>query len=226
MVDEARVERYGLYAATPPPDPYEHELFSWSAIIAGTLIAIALGFTLNVLGAAIGASTMSPFQTLEDQAPEWSIAGGLWVVFSNLVAIQVGAFVAARAARHPDHHHGVLQGLAVWALSFVVAFAVIGAGLSGLLNDVGGANAVEGAVNAAQAATGEATGAPRELTPAEVDAAQDAAALTAWWAFAMMVLGAVGGMAGGYLGSKHPNWHRRSVTLAHAARPVTLADKV
>lgn len=78
------------------------------------------------------------------------------------------------------------------------------------------------AVNAAQAATGEATGATPQLTPAETDAVQDAAALTAWFAFAMMVMGAVGAIAGGKLGSDHPDWHDRE----RIARAVTMADKV
>ena len=102
---------------------------------------------------------------------------------------------------------------------------VLGFGVSGILAGADGMTIEETAsraVNAAQAATGEATGAAATLTPAEVDAVQDATALTAWWAFAMMVLGAVGAIAGGKLGSDHPDWHERE----RLPRPVTMADKV
>ena len=167
----------------PAPHPYSHPLVDWGAAIAGTLVAIAIGFALLVLGVAIGATAINPWQGASEQAPVWTIGGGLWVLFSNLVALQVGAFVAVRSARWPDHHSGMLQGLVVWALAFFVAAAVLGFGV-----EVSGA-----AVNAAQAASGEATGATPQLTPAETDAVQDAAALTAWFAFAMMVMGAVGG---------------------------------
>ena len=68
----------------------------------------------------------------------------------------------------------------------------------------------------------EATGAAQQLTPSETDAVQDAAALTAWWAFATMVLGAVGAIAGGKLGSEHPDWHARE----RMERPTTLADRL
>jgi hypothetical protein len=203
---------------------YDHSLIDWGSVIGGTVIAIAIGFTLNLLGVAIGATALNPFEAASDQAPGLTLGGGLWVAFSNLVAIQVGAFVAARAAKHPDHHHGALQGLAVWALSFVIALAALGVGVSGML--AAASNSVHGvaqaATDAAQSATGQASGAPRVLSPDEAAAAKTAAATVAWWAFATMVLGAVGGVAGGKLGAAHPDWHVRN----RRQRPVTLADKV
>jgi choline dehydrogenase-like flavoprotein len=142
--------------------------------------------------------------------------------FSNLVAMQVGAFVAVRSARWTDHHSGMLQGLIVWALVFTLAAAALGLGVGGLL--AGGASAEQAgraAVDAAQAATGAPTG-PDRLSPAEADAVQDVAALTAWWAFVTMALGAVGAVAGGKLGSEHPDWRERE----RADRPVTMADRL
>ena len=174
-----------------------------------TAIAIAIGFALLILGVAIGATAINPWAGTSEQAPAWTIGGGLWIIFSNLVALQIGAFFAVRAARWPDHHSGMLQGLLVWALAFTVAAGVLGFGVSGVLNNVSPDRAAHAAVNAAQAVTGERTGAAPKLTPSETDAVQDAAALTAWWAFATMVLGAVGAVAGGKLGAAHPDWHHR-----------------
>lgn len=215
-------------AVRPAPHPYSHPLIDWGAAIAGTVVAIAIGFVLLVLGVAIGATAINPWHGASEQAPAWTIGGGLWVIFSNLVAIQVGAFVAVHAARWPDHHDGMLQGMLVWALSFTVAAGVLGFGVTGVLAGADGMSLQETAsraVDAAQAATGEATGSAETLSPAETDAVQDAAALTAWWAFAMMVLGAVGAVAGGKLGSAHPDWHERE-RLSRPERPVTMADKV
>lgn len=212
-------------AVRPVPHPYSHPLVDWGSVIAGTLVAIALGFVFLVLGVAIGATAINPWQGASEQAPAWTIGGGLWIIFSNLVALQVGAFVAVRASRWPDHHSGMLQGLIVWALAFTVAAAVLGFGVTSVLSGATISQASDAAVNAAQAATGEATGATPQLTPAETDAVQDAAALTAWWAFATLVLGAVGAIAGGKLGSDHPDWHERE-RLATTARPITMADKV
>lgn len=203
--------------------PYTHPLIDWGAAIAGTLVAIAVGFTLLMLGVAIGASAINPWQSASEQAPGWSIAGGLWVIFSNLVALQVGAYVAVRAARWPDHHGGLLQGMVVWALAFTVAAGALGFGVASVLTD--GFSASEAAsrtVDAAQIATGEPSGSAPTLTPDEVDAVQDATALTAWWAVGAMVLGAVGALAGGRLGSNHPDWHARG----RVERPITMADRV
>lgn len=208
-------------AVRPAPHPYSHPLIDWGAAIAGTVVAVAIGFALLVLGVAIGATAMNPWQGASEQAPAWTIGGGLWLIFSNLVALQVGAFIAVRSARWPDHHSGMLQGLLVWALSFTLAAGVLGFGVSGVLDTI----TPDRAVDAAQAVTGEATRAAEQLTPAETDAVQDAAALTAWWAFAMMILGAVGAIAGGKLGSAHPDWHERD-RLARPDRPVTMADKI
>lgn len=204
---------------------YSHPLVDWGAVIAGTLIAIGIGFTLLVLGVAIGATAMNPWQGASEQAPGWTVGGGLWVIFSNLAALQVGAFFAARAARWPDHHSGMLQGLVVWALAFTVAAGVLGFGVAGVLAGTDGMTIEETArraVDAAQIATGEATGAAETLTPAQVDALQDATAMTAWWAVGAMALGAVGAVAGGRLGAQHPDWHAKG----RAARPITMADPV
>lgn len=209
----------------PPPHPYSHPLIDWGSAIAGTVVAIAIGFGLLVLGIAIGATAVNPWQGASEQVPAWTIGGGLWTIFSNLVALQVGAFVAVRSARWPDHHSGMLQGMLVWALAFTVAAAALGFGVSGMLANAQGlslSDAARGAVDAAQAATGESTGAAATMTPAETDAVQDATALTAWWAFGTMVLGAVGAIAGGKLGSDHPDWHERE----RLPRATTMADKI
>lgn len=203
--------------------PYTHPLIDWGAAIAGTLVAIALGFTLLMLGVAIGATAINPWQGASEQAPGWSIAGGLWVIFSNLVALQIGAYVAVRAARWPDHHGGLLQGMVVWALAFTVAAGALGFGVASVLTDgFSMSEAASRTVDAAQIATGETSGSAPTLTPDEVDAVQDATALTAWWAVGAMVLGAVGALAGGRLGSTHPDWHGRD----RVERPITMADRV
>jgi hypothetical protein len=202
---------------------YSHPLIDWGAAIAGTAVAIAIGATLVILGVAVGATAMNPWAGASEQAPAWTVGGGLYLAFANLVALQLGAYVAVRAARWPDHHYGMLQGMLVWALAFTVAAAALGLGVgSVLLADASAQNAGAAVVDAAQAATGEPTRAPEQLTPAETDAVQDAAALTAWWAFATMVLGGVGAVAGGRLGYDHPDWHERD----RLERPTTMADRI
>lgn len=180
-------------------DPYAHPLISWSAVIAGVVVAIALGAFLNLLGLAIGATAANPFRLTDAGAAGLTLGGGLWIVFANAFALQVGAFVAARSARFPDHHRGALIGLTVWGLAFIVAVIGIGGGGAGTL------------LTSAQT-TIEATQDDDQVTATDMKAAADAArkvtAALAWWGAASMALGAVGAVAGGYLGSQHPRWRR------------------
>jgi hypothetical protein len=189
-------------------DAYAHPLISWGAVFAGVAVAIALGALLNMLGLAIGATAANPWTMDSGDAKALTIGGGLWVAFSNAVALQVGAFIAARAAKYPDHHRGLFQGLAVWGVAFVLAFAGLGSSVGGLLH--GG----DAAATAYATAADEASGPDERVSDADAKAAAEKAAdLTAslaWWGVATMALGAIGAVAGGRLGARHPVWHRRA----------------
>jgi hypothetical protein len=189
-------------------DVYAHPLISWGAVIAGVAVAIALGALLNLLGLAIGATAANPWTMDSGDAKALTIGGGLWVAFSNAVALQVGAFIAARAAKYPDHHRGLFQGLAVWGVAFVLAFAGLGSSVGGLLH--GG----DAAATAYATAADEVSGPDDRVSEADAKAAAeqtgDVTASLAWWGVATMLLGAVGAVAGGRLGARHPVWHRRA----------------
>ena len=188
-------------------DVYAHPLISWGAVFAGVVVAVALGALLNMLGLAIGATVANPWTMDSSDAKALTLGGGLWLAFSSAVALQVGAFIAARAAKYPDHHKGLFQGLAVWGVAFVLAFAGIGSSVGGVLH--GG----DAAATAYVAAADDASGADGKVSDADAKAAAEqaanAAASLAWWGVATMVLGAVGAIAGGRLGARHPVWHRR-----------------
>ena len=186
-------------------DPYAHPLISWGAVFAGVVVAVAVGAFLNILGLAIGATVANPFRLTDAGAAGLTLGGGLWVVFANAFALQVGAFVAARSARFPDHHKGALIGLTVWGLAFVVALAGVGGGTSA------------GTLLTSAQATVEAAQGDQDVSESDLKAAADAArkvaAALAWWGAASMALGAVGAVAGGYLGSQHPRWRGRERTV-------------
>jgi hypothetical protein len=195
---------------TTRPAIYTYSLISWGSVWAGVAVAIALGVLLTILGAAIGATAFNPYDLSRAQAQALTIGGGLWIIFSNLVALQVGGFVAARTARAPDHMKGMMQGLAVWAVAVVASLALAGFSLSGgfasggsdMAADASAANAAAGAVERMPALT------PSEAAETARMAKRGAEAL-AWWTFAAMTLGAVGALAGGRIGSEHPPWPDR-----------------
>lgn len=185
---------------------YAHPLIGWPSIIAGAVVAIALGFLLNVLGLAIGASAFNPYE-INAQDESLSIGGGLYVIFAQLVAFQAGAYVAARGARYPDHFGGLLTGLMVWALAVFVAVALAALTTAGgVSGDALTAGVAETVGELSDATDGEGASAAAIAT---AEGAADALAALAWWTVGALGLGLAGAIAGGWLGANHPAWESR-----------------
>ncbi len=198
---------------------YAHPLIIWPSIMAGAVAAIAIGFLLNVLGLAIGASAFNPFD-INSQDEAIGIGGGLYVMFAQLVAFQIGAYIASRGARFPDHFGGLLTGFMVWAFAVFVAVVLAtltaAGGMSGDALTAGVAETV-GELSDATDGQGAATG---ELATAE-DTADVIAALS-WWTVGALSLGLAGSIAGGWLGAHHPKWEGRprlEDTVAYQTTP-------
>jgi hypothetical protein len=185
---------------------YAHPLIQWPSIIAGTVAAIAIGFLLNMLGLAIGASAFNPYE-MNSQDEAISIGGGLYVMFAQLVAFQVGAYIAARGARYPDHFGGLLTGFMVWSFAVVVAILIAtftaGATASGDTIPSGVAETVGELSDATDGQSANAS----DLATAEDTA--DALAALSWWTVGALSLGLAGAIAGGWLGAAHPKWETR-----------------
>jgi hypothetical protein len=185
---------------------YAHPLIQWPSVIAGTIAAVAVGFLLNVLGLAIGASAFNPYE-MNAQDEAISIGGGLYAIFAQLVAFQIGAYIASRSARYPDHFGGALTGFMVWA--FAVAIAVLIAGFTAgqaLSGDTLPSGVAETIGELSDAADAEGANAS-DLATAEDTA--DALAALSWWTVGALGLGLAGAIAGGWLGAHHPTWEGR-----------------
>lgn len=218
-----------IHATSYAPHP-AHNLISWSAILAGAAVAIAVGAMLNLLGVALGAASLNPFDLSRGEAEGFSALAGIWVALSNLIGLFVGGFVASRAAKYTDHHRGLLLGLAVWAVSFLAAILIVGASTAG-----GVASVLNGASEAAadraefadlpplgtdadlaadpRLAGSDAGPAVPPIAQREVEAAADSTATVALWAFLTMLLGAVGAVLGSRYGLNRHRWE----TSAHVA---------
>lgn len=107
----------------------------WSAILAGSAIALAVIVSFNVLGVALG--------FFPGAAPAAAPAVGLgfsaswWTMGSGVAAHAAGAWFASRLSDCGGRGDGVLYGLVTWAFStlaavYVPAFALGGGiGLAG-----------------------------------------------------------------------------------------------
>lgn len=211
--------------AVPLPAHAPHALVSWPAVIAGAAVAIAVGAMLNLLGVALGAAALDPFDIANGDEDGFSALAGLWIAISNLVGLAVGGFVASRSAKYPDHHRGLLLGLAVWAVAFLVAIAVVSAsttvGVSSVMHgvlqrpdavDLAGAPAEYYLPPPATAASEDAAVGPVPIPPVSpavgrgAEAAADSAATMALWAFLTMLLSAVGAVLGARYGLTRHRW--------------------
>ena len=92
----------------------------WPAIIAGAVIAAAIGGLLTTFGAAIGFSTISA-EKGEGSFSLWAVVTALWLVITLVLSYLAGGYVAGRMRRRSDEatadevstRDGV-NGLVVW----------------------------------------------------------------------------------------------------------------
>jgi hypothetical protein len=154
---------------------------SWGAILAGAVVAVAVGTMLNILGAAIGASSVDATQAQSPSGSTVGIVAGAWLLISNLIGLAVGGYVAARLSGSADGTDSTLHGLSVWAIGYLVSAVLLGniiggtasTASQGISSMVGGLSQAAG--QAASAASGPASRLASQVDPQQlVDRAQNA----------------------------------------------------
>jgi hypothetical protein len=112
---------------------------SWGAIIAGALVAISVGVMLNVLGVAVGATTVDAVSRETPSASSFGIGAGIWLLVSNLIGLAAGGYTAARLSGTSDGMDATLHGLGVWATAFLVSAVLLGNVVAGTASSAVGA---------------------------------------------------------------------------------------
>jgi hypothetical protein len=162
-------------AATVLPEgaPALPPRISWGAVLAGGLIAAAIAATLNILGAAVGASSVDAVAQATPGAARMGIGAAIWLVVANTLALAAGGYTAARLSGTADDTDGILHGLAVWAIAFLVSAVLVGNLLAGIASTASGAvgNAAGSAASAISNAAGQAL--PSASPTALIDRAKD-----------------------------------------------------
>lgn len=123
---------------------------SWGAIMVGAVVAISFAAMLNVLGAAVGASSIDATARNSPAASTLTFGAGLWLAVSAAVGLLLGSMVASRLAGTWQRAAALLHGFGVWSVTFLIAILVVGGTVSGVT-----LAAIRGASGAA---TGVATG--------------------------------------------------------------------
>lgn len=135
----------------------------WGGVFVGVFISIALSWLLLTFGAAIGFLAISPYTFTADTAGKLTIAAAIWFALTQIYALGVGAYVAARLRPRAEGMNrdelvfrDAISGLAVWALAIFLGLVIAGLG------------AASAARTGAQAAGAVASGASRGLDNAYI----------------------------------------------------------
>lgn len=129
---------------------------SWSGAIAGAFAATAINFILIALGSGIGLAITSPYSG--PSAGTMTIAGAVWLVFSQAAAFAAGGYYAGRVRLRTQEAVGDVSrfrdganGFLVWALGVAATAAIVG--LLGAASLFGAARSTGGVLEAGAALT-------------------------------------------------------------------------
>ncbi len=134
---------------------------SWGAIVAGSLLAMALQFMLGLLGLGIGLSSIEA--AAAGDAGALLSAGGLWTIAVVLIGLFVGAYTAGRLSGSVSRTDAVLHGVITWATSTLVVVFLLTSGASAVVGGAFGAigSSIQGLTQAATTAAPQSdTGLP------------------------------------------------------------------
>lgn len=140
---------------------------NWSALMAGTVIALAIEVTLGLLGAGIGFSAIDPGSASGASAGGLGLGALVWWTVSSILALAAGAYGATLVSRSRRPVDGVMHGLAIWGLTLLLTFYLLSSAVGGI---VGGAFRAVGSV-ATAAASGASAVTPTVAKAAGVDQA-------------------------------------------------------
>ena len=125
---------------------------SWGAVIAGSIMGLAVQVILNMVGLGIGLSTIDTMAGESPSASSLSLGAGLWWVISGIVAAGIGGYLAGRLSGKPSSSTTAYHGLISWALSTLVIIYLVSSAASSLVG--GSLSSVSGALSGAGNAIG------------------------------------------------------------------------
>lgn len=191
---------------------------SWAAILAGSVLALAVYLLLTLLGGAIGLSVSG---NVNDKA--LGIGAVVWAIVTTAACLFLGGFIASQLTTGENKVEGLMYGLLVWGVVFASLMWLMASGVRA------GFNAMVGmatpAANASANSNWEEVARRNGATDADVerfrtnmqnapdnirnainDPANQAAAVenatrAAWYSFLGTLVSMLAAGFGGYVGS-------------------------
>jgi hypothetical protein len=157
-----------------------HDRVRWGAIIAGLLTALTTLLVLNLLGLAVGLTTVNAAQAVAQGGAPSDLGrnAGIWAAISGLLAFLLGGYVAGRTAAVFDRGWGALNGALVFMLGVPITLWLASQGIGSILGSVGSlANSLSANPQIAQQAQQSAGQAQQAAQQAQQAAQQNATAI-------------------------------------------------
>jgi hypothetical protein len=109
---------------------------SWSAVVAGVLIAAVTLLMLTLLGIGIGLGTIDPLEETDPTAG-LGIGTAIWFIAINLICLFVGSWVAGRLASARRLFDGIIHGVLTWAVSTLLTIYLLTTSIGNLIGGAG-----------------------------------------------------------------------------------------
>jgi hypothetical protein len=195
---------------------------SWGSVIAGVILSSIVYLVMSVLGAAIGASLLSPLSQ-PNPLHGFGFGSGVWVIVTTVLAVFIGSYFAGRCAPVLGWLHGLLSWAVMTLLILFGMTSLIGGAVS-TVSSVAATSAQVGATAANQAnadpstinsskqqmqaavASAASAGSSPEVQQDALRAADTAArgvARASWFSFAALIVGAIIAVVSGGAGFRH-----------------------
>lgn len=198
-----------------------HSQVDWAAVLAGAVLATAIGLILTGFGLGIGLAANSPYEG-EGVSPGLFVFGaGLWVLAVQVLSFWIGGYVCARLrtrqielTEHEVDVRDSLHGLLVWGTGVIaaafIAFFVLGGLTAASENARGGvATSVTQSVDAEvdQAASAERATNPEAgdetLAERRAEVVRKAGVISSFITAASLLAGAVAAFFAALAGGHH-----------------------
>jgi len=193
---------------------------SWQAIVAGSVLALALYFLLTLLGAAIGLS-------IHDRVADRSLAIGavVWAIVVTAGCMFLGGCVASQLTTGENKMEGALYGLLVWAAVFGMLMWLMASGVRSGFNAMVGLSTPAATASANSNVNWEEVARRNGASDADIErfrnnvsnapatvqnaiqnpenrqAVEDNATRAAWYSFLGTLVSMLAGALGGYVGA-------------------------
>ena len=118
-------------APAAPVGTVDSSYVDWSAIFAGTVVAVAIGLLLATFGTALGLSSITLDGTDQSSTLELVLTA-LWLVLTLIAAYLAGGYIAGRMRRRVETATGEevttrdgVNGLVVWGLGTILSVILV-----------------------------------------------------------------------------------------------------